>query len=114
MRGFDGATPYYNALFIGGGMSPTLTSEQIEISTVSGTIYAGETLDDGAGNTATLLETIEPGDTTAQIKAIVGTLTAVSGVSATGGETLTITVAPASYGVGYKFVSTDIQNISFL
>ena len=112
LRGFDGSTPYFNALMIGGGMSPTLTSEHIEVSTVSGTIYAGETIDDGAGNTATILETIETGDTTAQIKALVGTLTAVA-ATASGGETLTITQAPASYGTGYKFVSTDIQNISF-
>lgn len=112
LRGFDGATPYYNALMIGGGMVPTLTSEQIEVSTISGTIYAGEIIDDGAGNTATLLETIDVGDTTAQVKALVGTLTAV-GATASGGETLTITLAPASYGVGYQFVSTDIQNISF-
>lgn len=112
MRGFDGSTPYFNGLFIGGGLQAASESLNIEISSISGTIYAGEDITDGTSNVVTCVETVQPGDTIMQVKTKTGTLT-TGAATASGGETLTVDVAPASYGNGYVFKSSNIQNMSF-
>jgi len=112
LRGFNGDVPYFNAPFIGGGMQQLPDSQQIEISAISDVIYAGDEIEDGSSNVVVCLETVRPGDTIMQVKPKTGTLQTGAATSGSG-ETLTVDVAPVTYGVGYGFKSKNIQNISF-